>query len=86
MSWKVIITASAKKQLKKLSKSGFDGVSDIIDQLGIDPFHFSDLVKLSGKDNVWRIRKGSYRIKFELFQKEKAVFIYNIERRTSTTY
>lgn len=86
MNWKVIITASAKKQLKRVSKSGFFEASDIIDQLKIDPFDFTDLIKLSDKDKTWRIRKGSYRIKFELFQKEKAVFVYDIQRRTSATY
>lgn len=86
MNWKVIITASAKKELKRLSRSGFRKSSEIIDQLKIDPFDFSDLVKLSGQGETWRLRKGSYRIKFELFQKEKAVFVLEVKRRTSTTY
>jgi len=86
MNWKVIITASAKKQLKRLSRSDFYKVSIVVDQLKIDPFNFRDLVKLSGKDETWRIRIGNYRVKFELFQKEKAVFVYEVKRRTSTTY
>ena len=86
MNWKVIITARAKKDLRKLTKSGFDQVSGIIDQLSVNPFDFSNLHKLSGQDKTWRIRKGNYRIKFELFQKEKAIFVFEVKRRTSTTY
>jgi len=86
MSWSVIITANAKKDLKKLPKLVFFEISGIIDQLKADPFDLSDLVRLSDKGKTWRIRKGSYRIKFELFQKEKAIFIFEVKRRTTITY
>jgi len=86
MSWKIIITASAKKQLRRLPKSDFYRASSVIDQLKINPFNFSNLVKLSDKEEARRVRIGSYRVKFELFQKEKAVFVYEVKRRTSTTY
>lgn len=67
MSWKVIITTSAKRQLKKLPGFAFDIIFEAIDQLGIDPFNFSDLHKLSDRGETWRIRIRNYRIKFELF-------------------
>ncbi len=86
MSWKVIITASAKKELKRLPEDTYNEISKIIDRIAVNPFEVTDLKKLSEQENIWRIRKGNYRIKFELFQKEKAVFIYSIKRRTSTTY
>lgn len=86
MSWNVTITASAKKQLKKLSKSDFDRIAGLIDRFKMDPFNFSDLKKLSGKTTTWRLRSGSYRIMFELFPKEKAIFVFEVVRRTSVTY
>ncbi|OGN09064.1 MAG: hypothetical protein A3J46_06120 [Candidatus Yanofskybacteria bacterium RIFCSPHIGHO2_02_FULL_41_11] len=61
-------------------------MSSVIDQLKINPFNFSDLVKLSDEKETWRVRTGSYRVKFELFQKGKAVFVFDIKRRTSITY
>ncbi len=85
MIWNLLITASTKKQLSKLPRSDFYKVSHSIDKLRINPFIFNTK-KLLAKDGTRRLRVGSYRIFFELFQKEKAIFIFNIERRTSTTY
>ena len=45
-----------------------------------------DTVKMEGEENVWRRRIGNYRLKYEVLQKLGIVYVFEIERRTSTTY
>lgn len=83
--WQVRIIGNARKQVKRFPRSDQKRILESLETLGINPF-ILDIVKLKGTKNDWRLRVGNYRISFELFQKEKAVFIYNIKRRTSATY
>jgi len=83
--WRLYVIGDAKKQFKKLPRHYQKHIRNSLDQLKIDPFT-QDVVRLGSNDKTWRLRVGSYRVFFELFQKEKAVFIYAIKRRTSTTY
>jgi len=83
--WLICISDSARKNIKKFPKPDQQRILDALDTLSVNPF-VSDITKLKGKEHTWRLRVGNYRISFELFQKEKAVFIYDIKRRTSTTY
>jgi len=85
MSWRVVLAKSAEKQLRRLPLTERSRVASAIDVLGSNPFG-GDVVKLAGKGNAWRLRVGNYRIIFELFPKEKVLFIYDIARRTSSTY
>jgi len=45
-----------------------------------------DLVKLDSEENLWRLRIGAYRIKFQIRNKDRIIYVYEIERRTSKTY
>ncbi len=45
-----------------------------------------DIVKLGGEGDRWRRRIGGYRILYRLSYNERAIFIYDISRRTSSTY
>lgn len=83
--WQVRIIGNARKQIKRFPKSDQKRILESLETLGRNPF-ILDIIKLGDRENAWRMRVGSYRIMFELFQKEKAVFIYSIKRRTSTTY
>jgi mRNA interferase RelE/StbE len=85
MNWRVFIANSAKKQLRQFPPNDLKRISLSIDQLAFNPF-VGDVVKLEGRGNVWRRRLGNYRIIFELFPKERVIFIYDITRRTSSTY
>ena len=42
--------------------------------------------KIKGADYAYRIRIGSYRIVYEVFDRDKLVLILQIARRTETTY
>ncbi len=83
--WQVHVVGNARKRLKRFPKFDQKRILDVLENLRKNPFVL-DVAKLKGKDNMWRLRIGNYRLSFELFQKEKAVFIYSIKRRTSTTY
>lgn len=83
--WQVTVSGSARERIKRFPKTDQKRILDSLDDLKKDPFDH-DLIKLKGEESVWRLRVGNYRIKFELFQKEKAIFVFEVKRRTSTTY
>ena len=83
--WLIRISDSARKNTKNFPKSDQKRILDALDVLSRDPFVL-DITKLKDRQHNWRVRVGNYRIFLELFQKEKAVFVYNIKRRTTATY
>ena len=85
MNWSVIITEKAKKSLRKIPKSDYNKISNVIDKLKLNPF-LPSVRKLKANTDIWRLRAGNYRIFLKLFPNEKVVFIFDIKRRTSTTY
>jgi len=50
-----------------------------------DPFR-GDVVNLKGEEDTWRRRVGSYRLLFKVLSKERAIFVREVKRRTSSTY
>lgn len=85
MSWRVVLTNTAERQLRQLPKQELKRISLVLDSFTINPLT-GDLVKLRGFDNHWRRRVGNYRIRFQLSFKEPVVFVYDVQRRTSNTY
>ena len=85
MSWQVLLTRHAEKQLRHLPPKEVRRVSVVIDAIQVGPFS-GDMKKLGGFENSWRLRVGAYRVLFEVFPEKKSVFIYEIKRRTSKTY
>ena len=85
MNWKIYATNRAEKQLKKLPKSDAERIEETIDAMALNPFS-GDIEKLSGEDNAWRRRVGSYRILYEVNITKKIAYIIDIKRRTSSTY
>ena len=85
MSWNIIITEKAKKSLRRIPRSDYNIISNIIDKLKLNPF-LSSVQKLKADTDTWRLRTGNYRIFLKLFPNEKVVFVLNVKRRTATTY
>lgn len=85
MSWKVLIHPKIGKQLKRLPKKDAKRIETTFHQFKTNPFA-GDIEKMEGEENVWRRRVGSYRISYELFPKRKMVYVFRVERRTTTTY
>jgi mRNA interferase RelE/StbE len=62
MSYKIVFTLSAQKELTAVPKIDYKKVVAAINSLAEDPFPYSSL-KLEGvKEKLYRIRKGNYRI------------------------
>lgn len=76
---KLIVTAKAKTQLKKLSKSHQTAVSVAIQELKEDPFLGKPLKeKLTGR---LTFQVGIYRIIYSVNEQEEKVTIFNIDHR-----
>lgn len=85
MIWRIRVTKTAEKQLRRVPKKDIDRIADAIDEMENNPFQ-GDIIKLSDEDNVWRRRIGNYRVRYRLFIDRKFIDIYDIRRRTSNTY
>ncbi|MFH1460836.1 MAG: hypothetical protein ABIF84_00200 [Patescibacteria group bacterium] len=73
-----------KKALNKLSLKEKQKVKRILFQIDKGDFQGLNTKKLKGKDNIFRVRKGSIRIIFHKI--DNSVRVLTIERRTSKTY
>lgn len=85
VSWTLHIREKAKNSLRRFSKKDQERIKEILFELRENPF-VGDIVKLESEDNLWRRRVGAYRIKFQIRDLEKIVYVYEIKRRTSSTY
>lgn len=84
MNWIVFVGNRARKNLKGFPQDDRENIRSALRQLVINPFA-GDIEKMEG-EAVWRKRVGSYRIKYEIRQSERLVYVFEIKRRTSTTY
>jgi len=75
-----------RKALKNLEKTGNkqkQNIKAVILTLKSDPIPFkkTDVCKLKGYDNTYRIRTGTLRIVYEVLWKEKTILIHYIGAR-----
>ncbi len=83
--WRVVVANSAEKQLSRIPRRDAERIASAIEMSSEDPF-IGDIVRLSGEENLWRRRIGSYRMFFEVFRNSQTVLIQDIRRRGSKTY
>lgn len=84
-NWDSQIDQDVYKTLKRMPQCDAEAVLDVIRMLPINPY-FGDIQKMKGEDNAWRRRAGSYRLFYRIKTKEKVIFVFHLERRTSKTY
>jgi mRNA interferase RelE/StbE len=65
MTYTVEIRPAAARQLKKLTRVVQAQVIQQLEELELDP-RPPDVKKLSGKNNLYRVRVGEYRIVYEI--------------------
>ena len=80
MTYKVIISRQAVKEIKKLPKSTILKVHSKITSLSKNP-RPSGVVKLVSYDNLWRVRVGNYRIIYTIEDKIKVVDVREVVNR-----
>lgn len=85
MSWKVKIAKRASKQMKRVPEKDAKRLLSVLEGLTENPYR-GDIEKIKGEDNVWRRRVGNYRILYEIKPKQRHIDVFQIRRRTTTTY
>lgn len=73
-----------QKALNKLTSREKNAVKLILEKIQNLDFSGLNVKKLKGRDNIFRVRKGSLRIIYRLDKKK--IFILAIERRSENTY
>lgn len=83
-SWVLIVAPAVRKALKRFPRRDQVAVDGAIVRMRDDPY-YGDIQKYGG-ENAWRRRVGAYRISFEIHQNIRTVLVFELKRRTSTTY
>ena len=73
-----------EKALEKLSPTEKKQIRGILQQILANDFKGLDLKKLKSREDIFRVRKGNFRIIYRLFG--SSTFILAIERRSEKTY
>jgi len=84
-NWQIKIRDVVYKQLAEFPKKDRGRLLKVIENLPKNPFA-GDIQKMEGEENIWRRRAGSYRIRYEILSKERVIYVFRAERRTSKTY
>ena len=82
--WRVVVDASVRKTLSKIPLGDAESIAAVLVEISGNPYG-GDVQKLKGED-AWRRRVRSYRLRYRIFQDTRTVFVYELKRRTSTTY
>ena len=85
INWVLRVRNDVYKKISKFPKQDRERLLVVIENLRLNPYA-GDIEKMKGEENVWRRRIGSYRIRFELIISEKVVYVFLVERRTSSSY
>jgi len=80
MPYRITFKASADKSLDKVPKPLQSRVIRKIQSLAAEP-RPSGSVKLSGSDDLWRVRIGDWRVVYRVDDKEQAVDVRIIAHR-----
>ena len=79
-SYEIEISRSAEKQLRKLPRKDQERIVQAILPLAEDPFPRGSR-KLSGYDDVFRIRIGRYRLLYSVSSRKLVVIILKVGHR-----
>ncbi len=85
--YSIEISPAAERDLKKLKKklSYLDGIISIIDDLSSDPGPIG-VRKGKGFLRTFRIRYRSYRIIYDIYEKDERIIVLRILKRSESTY
>lgn len=85
INWELRIKNRVYKELSKLPLKKRGRITKAIDNLPYNPFA-GNLEKIEGEENTWRRRIGNYRIFYEIVSRDRTIYVFRVERRTSSTY
>ncbi len=78
---KIELGTKALKFLSKLEKSSRERVFKRIKELGNDPFP-SDVKKLKGERDVYRIRIGDFRVLYRIIPGDGTILVFRVDKRS----
>ena len=81
MIYRIDLTRRAAKALDEIDKPQRRRVIAVIDRLATDP-RPPRCVKLSGRDNQWRVRAGDYRVLYEVHDDRLLVLVIELGHRS----
>ncbi len=79
-SYEIKISSSAEKSLKKIPKEDLPRVIETISSLAANPF-LTGSFKIKGEENTYRVRRGKYRIIYEVQGKLLLILVLKIGHR-----
>ncbi len=79
-SYKIEISSTAEKSLKKIPKKDILKIVEAIQVLSINPYP-DGCRKLAGEESAYRIRQGDYRIIYEVEGKKLLILVLKIGHR-----
>ncbi len=85
MNWGLIVNSSVRKTLKRIPRPDAERIVKILEELTANPYA-GDIRKMEGTDDTWRRRIGEYRMKYEVRTSEHIIHVFEVSRRTSSTY
>ena len=87
--YKLEVSPSAVRDLEKLKgriqKQDFERLREAVRGLAEEP-RPRRVRKIKGADKAYRIRSGSYRVVYEVYDKDNLVLVLQVARRSETTY
>jgi len=85
ISWTLRVRNGIYKELAKLPPEERGRITKVIENLPHNPF-VGDVEKIKDEKNTWRRRIGNYRIFYEIVSRDRIIYVFQVERRTSNTY
>ena len=79
-NYKVEITSTAERQLKKLPVSAREKIGLLLQALAQDPLPFG-VKKLSGAESTYRLRVGDYRIIYDIEKRVLRILVLKVGHR-----
>ena len=87
--YRLEVSPAADRDLEKLKgriiKPDFEHIRDAVRGLAEEP-RPQGVRKIKGAQSAYRIRVGSYRVVYEVYDQSNLVLILQVERRNETTY
>jgi mRNA interferase RelE/StbE len=87
--YRIEVSPSADRELEKLKnrirRPDYERLRDVVRSLANEP-RPKGVRKLKGSENTYRVRVGSYRVVFDVYDKDNLVLILLVSRRSETTY
>ncbi len=81
MTYKIVYVSTAAKELNKLPENDFLKIHTAINSLSHDPFPHGHIKLEGAKENLYRIRKGNYRVIYSVQKNIITITILKVGHR-----